>query len=345
MSALPKIGIIRDQRFLRHLTGLSHPESPERLSTIYRLLDYDFPDSFPQLPAEPATLQQIEAVHQPGYVQMVLATARRRFTHLAADTTASTDTCLAAWLAAGACVQGVEALLAGEMDICLTLVRPPGHHALPERAAGFCIFNNLGIAARYALGRGLQRILIVDWDLHHGNGLQELFYDQAEVFYFSSHHLPSFPRTGDWQETGRGAGLGYTLNLCLPAGFNDADILHLYRDALTPVVERYRPQLILVACGFDAHADDPLGNLALSAEGFAGLAALIMALGPQQSGVPVLLALEGGYNPTALADCLRRMLEAFTGVQTRAWSAHSDLAAELVERARDLHRPYRVWTD
>jgi len=344
VSAPPKIGIIRDQRFLRHLTGLSHPESPERLSAIYRLLDYEFPVDFPQPPAQPATLEQIEAVHRPSYVQMVLATARRRFTHLAADTTACADSCLAAWLAAGSCVQGVDALLAGELDLCLALVRPPGHHALPERAGGFCIFNNLGIAARHALQRGLKRILIVDWDLHHGNGLQQLFYDQAEVFYLSSHHLQSFPRSGDWQEAGQGPGLGYTLNLCLPAGFNDADMLHLYREVLTPVVERYRPQIILVACGFDGHADDPLSNLALSAEAFGGLAALIMALGPRQNGAPVLLALEGGYNQAALTACVRRMLEAFTGAQTHAWSARSGLAAELVARARTVHRPFRVWT-
>lgn len=338
------IGVIRDQRLLRHKTGLSHPESPQRLVSAYRLLDYEFAGEFPEMGAQAATLEQIETVHEPRYVQMVLATARHRFTHLSADTVACADTCQAAWLAAGACVQGVDALLTGDLQICLALVRPPGHHALPGRAGGFCIFNNLGLAARHALGQGLQRILIVDWDLHHGNGLQELFYGQREVFYLSSHHLRSYPRTGDWDQIGQGLGRGYTLNLGLPIGFDDAGMLQLYRQVLVPVVERYRPQLILVACGFDAHADDPLSNMALSEEAFAGLADLVKTLGPEQNGIPALLALEGGYDSAVLAACLRKVLDALTGAQTQAWSAQSEKAAELFARAQALHQPFKVWT-
>lgn len=344
MNTSINIGIIRDQRFLLHKTGLSHPENPERLSSIYHMLDYEFPSEFDERTAMAATLEQIEAVHQPQYVAMVLATAKRRFTNLAADTTASADSCLAAWLAAGACVQGVDALLDGEMQACLALVRPPGHHALSGRAEGFCIFNNLAIAARHAQNRGLKRILILDWDLHHGNGIQRTFYGEDEVFYLSSHHYQSYPHTGRWEETGRGAGRGYTLNLCIPAGFGDADMLHLYREALGPVMERYDPQLILVACGFDAHAEDPLSNCSLSAEAFAGLAELVMTLGPEKNGAPLLLALEGGYNPTALASCLRKMLEGLRGAQTNVWNAQSQKADELLTKAKALHRPFRVWT-
>ena len=138
----------------------------------------------------------------------------------------------------------------------------------------------------------MKRILILDWDLHHGNGIQSTFYGEDEVFYLSSHHCQSYPHTGLWEETGRGVGRGYTLNLCIPAGFGDADMLHLYREALGPVLERYDPQIILVACGFDAHAEDPLSNCSLNAEAFAGLAELVMTLGPEKNGTPLLLALE-----------------------------------------------------
>ncbi len=344
MKSQPHIGIIRDQRFGLHKTGLSHPESPERLAAPYRMLDYEFPGEFTELSAQLATLEQIEAVHLPPYVAMVLATAKRRFTNLAADTTACADSYLAAWLAAGACVQGVDALLDGRMQVCLALVRPPGHHALPAKAGGFCIFNNLAIAARHAQKRGLQRILILDWDLHHGNGIQDIFYDEKEVFYLSSHHCQSYPHSGMWEETGQDLGQGYTLNLCIPGGFGDRDIMHLYREILTQVVERFGPQLILVACGFDAHAEDPLGNCALSAEAFAGLAALVRTLGPQDNDAPLLLALEGGYDPAVLASCLRRVLEGLSGAGEQVWRADSPKAAELVTRAKGVHQAFGVWT-
>ena len=344
MNTTNNIGIIRDQRFLLHKTGLSHPESPGRLSSVYRLLDYEFPGEFAERDARAATLEQIEAVHQPQYVAMVLATAKRRFTNLAADTTASADSCLAAWLAAGACVQGVDALLDGELQACLALVRPPGHHALSGRAGGFCIFNNLAIAARHAQKRGLKRILILDWDLHHGNGIQDIFYGESEVFYLSSHHCQSYPHSGLWEEAGQGTGRGYTLNLCIPGGFGDADMLHLYREVLTPVMERYDPQIILVACGFDAHAEDSLSNCSLSAEAFAGLAELVMTLGPEKNGTPLLLALEGGYDPAVLSACLRKVLEGLSGAQTNVWNAQSQKAAELLAKAQAVHRPFRVWT-
>lgn len=181
---------------------------------------------------------------------------------------------------------GARELLAGDYQAALALVRPPGHHAQPAKAEGFCILNNLGITALELVRRGLKRVLIVDWDLHHGNGLQKVFYESPEVFYFSSHHLHSYPHTGDWEEAGAGAGEGYTVNLCLPPGADDNDVVELYRQLLPTVVERYRPQIILVAAGFDAHREDPLSNLSMSAAGFGALGQLVADLGPGAAGRP-----------------------------------------------------------
>ncbi len=339
------IGIIRDERFLRHQTGLSHPESPQRLSVVHRMLDYDFAAAFCERPAELATLEQVEALHSPDYVRMVIATARRRFTNLAADTTASAESCYTAFLAAGACLRGAQELLAGDYQAALALVRPPGHHAQPAKAEGFCIFNNLGVTCLALLRRGIKRILVVDWDLHHGDGLQKAFYQTPEVFYLSSHHLSSYPHTGDWEEVGAGDGEGYNLNLCLPPGCNDADLVELYRQVLPPVVERYRPQIILVAAGFDAHQDDPLSNMALTAAGYGALGQLVADLGPRGCGAPLLLALEGGYEPADLAECLRRVLLAWQGDPTALERLSSDRGAELAARARAVHRRYGVWVD
>jgi acetoin utilization deacetylase AcuC-like enzyme len=345
MASPLSVGITRDERFLLHQTGLSHPESAQRLAVTYRMLDYEFAAVFDERTPSPATLEQVEALHTPGYLRMLLATARRRFTNLAADTTASSESCFTAFLAAGACLGAVSELREGRYQAGLALVRPPGHHAQPAKAQGFCILNNLGITALELLKQGLRRILIVDWDLHHGDGLQRVFYTMKEVLYLSSHHQESYPHTGGWEEAGIGEGAGYTVNLCLPPGSDDNDVLTLYKEVLPPVVERYRPEIILVAAGFDAHVDDPLSNMAMTAAGFGGLAELVAGLGPRQTGAPLLLSLEGGYDPADLAACLRQVLLALQGGPTMLARAASERGAELAARARQVHRHYQVWTE
>lgn len=342
----PTLGIIRDDRFLNHKTGLSHPESPGRLLTLHRLLDYEPPPGVLEMAARPCTLEALERVHEPAYVRLILASAQRGFTQLAADTTVSEGSCLAAWLAAGACMAAVDALMAGELAQVLALVRPPGHHAMPAAAGGFCVFNNLAVAARHAqAAHGLKRILVVDWDLHHGNALEKVFYDDPGVLYLSSHHLNTWPHTGPPESVGGGEGEGYTINLCLPGGAADGDVLHLYREILPQVVERYRPQMVMVACGFDAHHADPLGIFAMTELGFAGLAELVRVLAPQERGLPLLLSLEGGYDPAALAQCLERVIAVLAANEaTQLGLAESQRAADLADRTRRLHARYRVWT-
>lgn len=340
------LGIVRDPEYLEHKTGLGHPEDPGRLVSLHQMLDQEFSGRFLALTPSPATLEQIEMVHSPAYVQLVLSTARRAFTNLTSDTPSSAHSCQAAWLAAGGCLKALEALMTGQCAMCLALVRPPGHHALPGQAGGFCIFNNLAITARWARRAfGLKRILIIDWDVHHGNGIQEAFYREREVFYLSSHYYQAYPHSGDWEEVGLGAGAGYTLNLCLPGDAGDDDVLHLYREILPQVVEGYDPQLIMVAAGFDAHKDDPLGNTQLSEMAFAGLGSLVRRLGPAK-GIPLLLALEGGYNHEALTASLRQNLLALVQPgygQDILAQADSFRGQALANKARHVHGPYGVW--
>ncbi len=212
-----KVGIVRDPRCLEHKPGFSHPESPGRLRSLYRMIDKSFSTRVINIAAELATLEQLELVHTPAYVQQILSTAGKDIVTLAPDTSASANTYIAAWLAAGACIKALEVLISGECRVCFAMVRPPGHHALSDRAGGFCIFNNLGVAAKWAIQRcGFERVLIIDWDIHHGNALQELFYRDRRVLYLSTHYLGWYPHTGDWEETGDGEGKGYTVNIPVP---------------------------------------------------------------------------------------------------------------------------------
>ncbi len=341
-----QVQIIRDDRFMRHKTGMRHPESPNRLSAVYRMLDWDFTVEFAEKHARPVTLEQLERVHTPAYVRTILATARQRLTHLAPDTIACADTCLAAWLAAGGCVEAVEDLVTGICEVSMVLCRPPGHHALIDRAGGFCVFNNVGIAARHARRMGLRRVLIVDWDVHHGNALQNLFYADDSVFYVSSHLENAYPFTGHIGETGVGPGAGHTINMPIEPRFGDGDIMSLYRQVITPLVEEFAPEMIIVAAGFDAHYQDPIGATRLTDAAYGGLTQLLATLGPH-NGIPLLLVLEGGYEPDVLVKCIRQVLSAFIddGHGGRIWSVKSERADSLVARLRKTHFGYGLWTD
>ncbi|MBI4961933.1 MAG: histone deacetylase [Desulfomonile tiedjei] len=342
-----KVGVVRDLRFLEHKPGLVHPESPNRLRAIYRMLDKDFPDRLEIIQPELAMLEHLELVHPPAYIKQILATADRDFTSLAPDTPASAKSYLAAWLAVGGCIDGLKALLSGRCRVCFSLVRPPGHHALPDRAGGFCIFNNLGITARYAIEEhGFERILIVDWDVHHGNALQDLFYADKRVLYLSSHYMGWYPHTGDWEETGVGQGAGYTVNLPVPKELEDNDIIHIYRDILHSIVKRFRPQLILVAAGFDAHQRDPLGRTRLTEKAFAWLTQIILQLSDSVRSAPILFALEGGYDNWALAASVREVLRVLTFEERldRIPNVRTARGAAVLERAGKIHTKFNVWT-
>jgi acetoin utilization deacetylase AcuC-like enzyme len=343
-----KTGIIRDDRYLEHMPGHMHPEHPSRLRAVYRMLDTEFPKGLENIQPEPATLEVLELVHTSSYIKKVLKTADHKFTSLAPDTPASAKTYLSAWLAVGGCLKGLEALAGGRYDVCFALVRPPGHHALTDRAGGFCIFNNLGITARYALNKfGYQRILIIDWDIHHGNGIQDLFYREKRVLYFSTHDMLLYPYTGNLEETGKGWGAGYTINIPLARDLNDADILHVYREVLTPVIQRYVPDLIMIVAGFDAHHEDPIGRMKLTESAFADLTRLLLHLRTAVNDPPILFALEGGYSDRGLARSVRSVFKVFASPDLSGKNVNSETSAgaRLVADARQIHAPCRVWVN
>ncbi len=304
-----KTGIIKDKRFLKHNPGAYHVEGPERLKVIYEMLEEDFPASLKEIPPRPATEEEICLVHTPGHYRTIRSTREKERTILDADTSASSDSFEAACLAVGGVLEGVDKIMAGEVKNVFALIRPPGHHAEAAKAMGFCLFNNIAVGAQYLRKKhSLNRILIVDWDVHHGNGTQNAFYKTDEVLYFSLHQFPHYPGTGHFSETGAGRGEGYTVNLPLSGGKGDSDYLLQFEKVLTPLAASYKPQFILVSAGFDPHQDDPLSSMLLSDEGFAGMTLKLMELAEKWTEGRLLLALEGGYSLEALQKSVRQVL-------------------------------------
>jgi len=342
-----RVGIARDKRFLEHKTGHFHPEHPKRLDAIYRMIDQYFRDRLVVIPAKPATLEQIERVHSPAYVRRILRTAEQPITSLAPDTPISAESCFTAWLAAGACIKGVGALMKKTCDAFFALVRPPGHHALPDRAAGFCIFNNIAIAARYAMDRYcLDRILVIDWDIHHGNGIHDIFYKTSNVLYLSTHDPMMYPYSGALEETGADDGLGYTVNVPILREFTDDDMLAVYRDILGPLIKGYLPQLIMVAAGFDAHVGDPIGRSRLTDAFYGGVTRLLMEFRAASDHPPLFFSLEGGYDQRALAGSIQAILAALTeDAPPLPPVSPGPEAADLIRRVKTIHAPYGVFHD
>jgi acetoin utilization deacetylase AcuC-like enzyme len=304
-----------DDRFLAHETG-RHPEQPDRLRSITkRLADDGLDAKAKRIDCVAATAAQIERCHDPAYVKHVRDTiAAGRLGQIEQDTIVSAGSYDAAVLAAGTVCDAVKRVLGGEDKSALCLVRPPGHHALKAAPMGFCLFNNIAIGARAAIAEhGLERVLIVDWDVHHGNGTQDEFYDDGQVGFYSIHRSPFYPGTGDADETGRGRGLGTTINVPVEYGTPRAKYFELFRAGLEKIADRMKPQLVLISAGFDAHKDDPIGSLDLQTDDFVELTKLLQATADAHSGGRLVSVLEGGYNLTALAASVSVHLRTLLG--------------------------------
>lgn len=299
-----------DPRFQEHLTG-PHPESPQRLVAILdQLAKQQLSPKCGRGEFTLATAEQLQRVHSVEHVQRVEKFVADGGGRIEQDTVCSAKSWDAARLAAGASLAAVDAVLKGTDKTALCLVRPPGHHALAGAPMGFCLFNNVAIAARHAIQHHkLNRVLIIDWDVHHGNGTQDIFYRDEQVYFFSSHRFPFYPGTGDADETGAGPGLGTKFNLPLAYGIARRQFLTQFENQLTQAAEKCRPELILLSAGFDAHREDPVGSLSLETEDFGTLTDVVKRIAQGHCGGKLVSLLEGGYNTQRLAESVALHLE------------------------------------
>ncbi len=307
-----RTGIVADPRFLSHETPAGHVERPERMRALLEVSAELLRDPrFVAVEARPATRAELLAVHIPEHVDSIEATAGRPVSMLDPDTFTGPASYETARLAAGGCVALVEAVMAGRVRNGLALVRPPGHHAERDRAMGFCLFNNIAIAAAAAQKLGAARVLIVDWDVHHGNGTQEIFEENPTVFFASLHQFPFYPGTGAAYEKGHGAGLGFTLNVPMHAGMGDGEWIAAIREKVLPAARTFAPDFVLISAGFDAEARDPLGGMRVTPAGFATMARELLALAKESCGGRIVAVLEGGYDLDALRESVVAVAEEF----------------------------------
>jgi acetoin utilization deacetylase AcuC-like enzyme len=307
-------GLYYSPRYLEHAAP-GHPEAPARLETAWAQLQrYGLLNDVAVAEPPPAPLADLERVHTPAHIRLVRAIAEDGGGWVDGDTFVAAASYDAALLAAGAAIAGCDAVLGGRQENAFALVRPPGHHALPDRAMGFCLFNNVAVAAGWARARGgAERVLIVDFDVHHGNGTQDIFYDRDDVVLFSTHQFPLYPGTGRLGETGAGAGEGYTVNLPLPPGCGDAAYRRAFDEVLAPLARRWRPDLILVSAGYDAHWSDPLANMRLTVEGYVAMVERLCGLARELCGGRLVALLEGGYNLGAVAASVVATCQVLSG--------------------------------
>lgn len=305
---------VYDPLYLEH-NRWGHVECRERLEmTVQTLEEEGLPDRLVKVEATAVPMEHLLEVHVPQYIGQVKEVADRGGGNLDPDTYVNDRSYEVALLAAGGMLNLVQAVLEGRVKNGFALVRPPGHHAMPNRGMGFCIFNNVAVAARYALKQnGLSRILIVDFDLHHGNSTHEVFYETSKVLYFSTHQYPYYPGTGHWDSIGRGDGEGFTVNVPLPPGVGDEGYGRIFDEILYPIAERYRPELILVSAGYDAHWADPLGMMQLSTTGYTYLTRTLKEMAEELCDGRLVFTLEGGYDLEALSHSIAATLQTLLG--------------------------------
>ena len=346
MELRKDLGFLIDDRFLLHNTGDRHPESPMRLLAIKEALeDLGVEKRWQRIDARPARVDELELIHLPGHLERLEQASRRAPAYLDPDTIVSTESYQVALLAAGGVLECVDAICAGRVRRAFAFVRPPGHHAEPDRAMGFCLLNNVALGAAYARrAHHLDRIALVDIDVHHGNGTQVAFYDDAHVLYVSSHQFPLYPGTGDFNEIGTGEGKGYSLNFPLPQGTGDSVFVPLYARIVGAILDQYAPQLILVSVGFDAHFRDPLAGLIVTNAGYASSAASLILAADRNCQGRICFVLEGGYSAQALRDCTKGVMSQMESESpTEAATAINPLFQQISERSKSAFGSFWHW--
>ncbi len=336
-------GCVYDPIFLEH-GDPSHPENRARLEAIVdHLQATGLWEQLAHLQCSPATQEQITYLHEEGYIKRLAELCRAGGGRLDADTYATRRTFEAAVTAAGGCLQAAEAVVSGEVDNAICLVRPPGHHALPAQGMGFCFFNNIALAAEHLLRGGLERVAIVDWDVHHGNGTQEMFYRRSDVLYISVHQSPLYPGTGTLDEIGTGQGRGFTINVPLPAGAGDEHLVRAHRQIILPALRAYQPQFVLISAGYDGHWRDPLAGFRLTTDAYYRVMRMTVETTQEVCGGRVCVCLEGGYNHRALAGGVAKTVLALQG-KPPAEKEEAPVASKYVNHVVDEHLDRAVKT-
>ena len=341
-----KVGIVYDPIYLRHDTG-QHVENARRLEAVMAHLEQTgIKNELISIAPRPATTQELSLVHEESYISHIRDSAKRGGGWLDVDTIMSSDSYEAALYAAGGVIEATRAAMRGEVDSAFALVRPPGHHATAQRAMGFCLFNNVAVAAKCALAEfGLERIAIIDFDVHHGNGTQEAFYESSQVLYISTHLSPFYPGTGGIAEIGDGSGIGATVNMPLPAGCGDTEYGQVFEQIVVPATRRFQPQLVLVSAGYDTHWADQLALMQVSVSGFVGMVRTLRELADELCDGRLVFSLEGGYNLEAMAASVKATFDVLLGkddIEDPLGKAPlgfnvPDITA-LISRIKEIHR-------
>jgi len=342
-----RIGIVRDESFLDHEASGYHPERPERLTAIWGALDESgVAKGCRTFPARAATTAELERAHDSRYVRKALEVLDRGQGYFDPDTYFSPGSRAAALGAAGGCLDAALALRRGEIDVAFGLHRPPGHHASRGAAMGFCIFNNIAVAAAGLLAQGLERVMIFDFDVHHGNGTQDIFWSDPRVLFMSFHLWPHYPGSGLPDEIGHDEGRGYTVNVPFPHGTGNAEYRLAFDRLVAPMAERFHPQVVLVSAGYDGHRDDPLGGLALDEDGYRMMGAQLRAIAGRQAEGRLMFFLEGGYDLRALASSVVATLEGAVLGEAKGGVAQVDegelnpRALQMLARTLEAIRPF-----
>ncbi len=343
-----KTGFVRHPLYLKHEIDDYHPESPERLVQIYAMVDQFLADQLTPIQPREATHEELQWIHEQRYVDLVAGTEGRRV-RLDPDTGTSPESYRAALLSTGGLLAAVDAIYAGQVEHAFVASRPPGHHAEANRSSGFCLFNNVAVAAEYALRKhDARRVLIFDWDLHHGNGTQHSFENTDQVLYLSTHQFPYFPGTGNFMEVGHGPGKHHTVNVPLSSGFGDGDFVQIVTRILRPIALAYKPDFIIVSTGYDTYEHDPLGAMSVTTTGYGALTHHLLDIARETCNGRLLMALEGGYHLQGLAAGVKCTLQTLlAGKAPPEWLAGKPLREDALEtvlsRVIEIHQPY--WKD
>jgi len=338
-----RTAVVIDPDYLKHDPGEFHPERPERIKVLLGLAEELDPDKFELIPPRSATRGEIELCHDSDYIRLVESTSKRNAYALDGDTVTSRDSFAVGLLAVGGFLTVVDSIASGESPNGFALVRPPGHHALSDRAMGFCLFNTIAIGAEYLKQKhGARKILIMDWDVHHGNGTQFAFYADPSVLFISTHQYPYYPGTGAMTEVGVGPGEGYTVNVPLPAGCADQEYLQAFQEIIAPRAVGFEPDWVLVSAGFDCHRRDPLGGMGLTEEAFRAMTRMMLQVAARFAGSRIAFLLEGGYDLTALRNSVAAVLDTMQqGITAQSEDrVGASSISGLLQRIHQVHEKY-----